>query len=283
MSMHLVTGRAGSAHINSDMVGRFNAGVVGSDSYILDTQDNLACTVVDNNNITIETGDAIVQGRHVTNESPETLTIQSGGQNVSRYDLIVIRYTNSGGIESASLAVITGTPSASPTDPAYNNGSILDGETAVDIPLYRVVIDGLNIDHIDTLAETIGAKISPPVVLFEGEYAETYNAQINISETAANFARLTVQWVSSDGIFGSADIVDPNGKSFMAMAVNTINPGTQAYLKWKAYIINGTTIDTVNPSGTVRQRGQITLRDGGTTNVVVGDYIGITKVLGWRY
>ena len=281
--MHLVTGRAGSAHINSDMVGRFNAGIIGHDAYILDTQNGLTATIESANAVTIATGDAIVQGRHVTNESPETLTIQSGGQGVSRYDLIVIRYTNNGGIESASLAVITGTPSANPADPAYNNGSILDGETTVDIPLYRVVIDGLNIDRVDTLAQNIKPKVSPPVVLFEGGYSDTYNVHINISETAANFARLTVQWVSSDGIYGSADIVDPNGKSFMAMTVNAIGTGNQAYIKWKAYAINGATIDTVNPSGTVRQRGQITLRDSGTTNVVVGDYIGITKVLGWRY
>lgn len=154
MSLHLVTGRAGSAHINSDMVGRFNAGIIGSGSYILDTQNGLTATIESANAVTIATGDAIVQGRHVTNEQPETLTIQSGGQGVSRYDLIVIRYTNSGGIENAALTVITGTPSSSPADPSYNNGSILDGDTTVDIPLYRVVIDGLNIDHIDTLAET---------------------------------------------------------------------------------------------------------------------------------
>ncbi len=160
MSLHLVTGHAGSAHVNSDMVGRFNAGIIGHDAYILDTQNGLTATIDSANAVTIATGDAIVQGRHVTNESPETLTIQSGGQGVSRYDLIVIRYTNSGGIENAALTVITGTPSANPVDPSYNDDSILDGETTVDIPLYRVVIDGLNIDHIDTLANTISDSLA---------------------------------------------------------------------------------------------------------------------------
>lgn len=153
--MHLVTGRAGSAHINSDMVGRFNAGTIGDGAYILNTQNKMICTVADANHVTIATGDAVVQGRHVTNEAAETLTIQSGGQGVSRHDLVCVRYTNSGGIESAELVVITGTASAAPVDPSYNDGSILDGDTPVDIPLYRLVINGINLDSVDALAETI--------------------------------------------------------------------------------------------------------------------------------
>lgn len=162
MSLHLVTGHAGSAHINSNMVGRFNAGTIGDDAYILDTQDKLACTVVDNNNITIETGDAVVQGRHVTNEAPVSLTIQSGAQNVGRHDLVCIEYTNVGGVESATLVLIKGTAAASPVDPSYNSGSILDNDQTVDIPIYRVVLDGLNIDRVDTLAETV-KPISTPL------------------------------------------------------------------------------------------------------------------------
>lgn len=153
--MHLVTGRAGEPHVNSDMVGRFNAGTIGAGSYILPTQNNMACTVVDANNVTIATGDAVVQGRHVTNEAAVTLAIQSGGQEVSRHDLVCVRYTNNGGIESAELAVITGTPSANPVDPQYNDGSILDGDSTVDVPIYRLVINGINLDSVDKLVETI--------------------------------------------------------------------------------------------------------------------------------
>lgn len=172
MSLHLVTGHAGSAHINSNMVGRFNAGTIGDDAYILDTQDKLACTVVDNNNITIETGDAVVQGRHVTNEAPVSLTIQSGAQNVGRHDLVCIEYTNVGGVESATLVLVKGTAAASPVDPSYNSGSILDNDQTVDIPIYRVVLDGLNIDRVDTLAETV-KPISAPVVEYVDVTAPT--------------------------------------------------------------------------------------------------------------
>lgn len=160
--MHLVTGRAGSAHINSDMVGRFNAGTIGDGAYILNTQNKMICTVVDANHVTIATGDAVVQGRHVTNESAVTLTIQSGGQGVSRHDLVCIRYTNNSGIESAELVVVAGTPSAAPVDPSYNDGSILDGDTPVDIPLYRLVIDGINLESVDALAETIEPFTTKP-------------------------------------------------------------------------------------------------------------------------
>lgn len=153
--MHLVTGRAGTPHINSDMVGRFNAGVIGGGSYIFNTQDQLACTIEDANTVSIATGDAVIQGRNVTNEAPVSLSVQSGAQGVSRYDLVCIRYENSGGIETASLVVITGTPSATPTDPSYNDGSILDGALVVDIPVYRLVINGVSLEHAERLVDVI--------------------------------------------------------------------------------------------------------------------------------
>ena len=164
--MHLVTGRAGNAHINSDMVGRFNAGVIGSDSYILKTQNELACTIEDANTVSIATGDAVIQGRNVTNEAPVTLSVQSGAQNVSRYDLVCVRYENNGGIETASLVIITGTPSATPVDPSYNDGSILDGALVVDIPIYRLIIDGVSIADVNKLVPTIGGfqdRLAKPV------------------------------------------------------------------------------------------------------------------------
>ena len=61
-------------------------------------------------------------------------------------NLAVLRYqVGSDSVESVTPVVITGEPSAeAPTDPAYNEGSILDGDSPVDMPLYRVVTDGIN-------------------------------------------------------------------------------------------------------------------------------------------
>ena len=56
-------------------------------------------------------------------------------------------------IESAKLVVVRGTPTTgTPTDPAVNTTSPLDGGTTYDMPLYRIPLDGI----------TIGA----PVALF---------------------------------------------------------------------------------------------------------------------
>ena len=48
-------------------------------------------------------------------------------------------------MESVTPLVLTGEPSTgTPSDPEYNEGSILDGDSPVDFPLYRVVTNGVN-------------------------------------------------------------------------------------------------------------------------------------------
>ena len=52
------------------------------------------------------------------------------------------------------LAVITGTPAASnPALPSYNTGSIVQGDTLVDFPLYTVNLDGISIESVDRMVE----------------------------------------------------------------------------------------------------------------------------------
>ena len=51
---------------------------------------------------------------------------------------------------------VRGTPAASdPQDPEYNDGSILDGSLVVDMPLYRVPLDGISVGDPEPLFETI--------------------------------------------------------------------------------------------------------------------------------
>ena len=89
------------------------------------------------------------------------LTIANGTQGYRRNDLIVARYTKaaSTGIEAVNLVVIKGTPKASnPADPAYNTGDIITNHAAtVDVPLYRVPLNGLNVQELVPLFTAVGA------------------------------------------------------------------------------------------------------------------------------
>ena len=143
----LVTGHAGKAHATAEQAAGLNAGILGLDDYVLNVHDKFKITVVSANKVTIGTGELVMQGRHVSQGTPEDLIVTNGSQGQKRNDLIVCRYAKgSQNIESAKLVVVRGTPTTgTPTDPAVNTTSPLDGGTTYDMPLYRIPLDGITI------------------------------------------------------------------------------------------------------------------------------------------
>ncbi|WP_394876943.1 hypothetical protein [Bifidobacterium longum] len=145
--VELVTGHAGKAHATAEQAAGLNAGILGLDDYVLDVHDKLKITVVSANKVTIGTGELVMQGRHVSQGTPEDLIVTNGSQGQKRNDLIVCRYAKgSQSVESAKLVVVRGTPTTgTPTDPTLNTTSPLDGGTTYDMPLYRIPLDGIAI------------------------------------------------------------------------------------------------------------------------------------------
>lgn len=145
MSIELVTGHAGSAHVTSAQDGRLNAAAWGTGKYVLPLQGRFAITVNSANSVTVSTGDALLEGRHVTSEAPTALTVDSGTQGMHRNDIVALVYAKDGsGVESAALQVVKGTEtSGTPTDPDLPSGSVLAGDTACAMALWRLPIDGI--------------------------------------------------------------------------------------------------------------------------------------------
>lgn len=145
--MEIVVGFQGKEHVTAGQVGRILAGMAGDGAYVLDTQNRLAATMVTANQVRIDTGDLVMHGRVATVETPETLTVESGVTGQKRNDLVVARYQKeaSTSVESCELVVVKGTAVSygDPSDPTINDGSILDGDSPVDVPLWRIPIDGL--------------------------------------------------------------------------------------------------------------------------------------------
>jgi len=164
MALHLVTGYAGSPHITAADAGAFNAGVFGKGDYVLSTGEGLAARVITNNSIRIASGDIVMQGRHISLKAGtyEDITINNGTQGMSRNDIIVARYekNTSTGMESATFAVLRGTNvSGTPSDPEHTIGNILAGDTVHEMPLYRVTLNGLNIESVTQLFTFAGMPV----------------------------------------------------------------------------------------------------------------------------
>lgn len=160
-SLHLVTGYDGGPHITSADQGLFNAGCLGSDEYVLAIGNRFEAQIVTNNSVRIYDGSLSMQGRHVNVPYGATLmaTIENGTSGKKRHDIIAVRYSsnNTTGIESASLVVHKGVETTgTPTDPTMiYQSSILNGADIHDMPLYRVVIEGLTITKVEPLFQVL--------------------------------------------------------------------------------------------------------------------------------
>lgn len=148
MAISLVTGHTGTEHVTAAQAGLANAGVAGTGMYVFDVLDKFKCTAASANSVSIGTGVARMNGRDIVSETATSLSVANGVSGQNRRDLVVARYqkTTSTGVESVSLVVIKGTATTgTPADPAYNTGSVIDGKTTVDMPLWRLPITGVNI------------------------------------------------------------------------------------------------------------------------------------------
>lgn len=165
-NMHLVTGYGGKGHITAEDHGAFNAAIFGTGQYVLPMGSMFAATVITNNQIRVAGGELLIQGRHgrLDESGYVDLTIDNGSQDMKRNDLIVARYTKDSdtGVEECNLVVIKGTAVASdPEDPEYTTGDILyDHVLVADMPLYRVPINGLNMQELVPLFSLASLALS---------------------------------------------------------------------------------------------------------------------------
>lgn len=256
-NMHLITGYAGAEHVTAADAGSLNTAIFGSGQYVLDRGNKFAATIVTNNTIRIADGDIMMQGRHVrlAEGSYVDLTIDNGAQGMMRNDLIVARYTKdaSTGVEAVNLVVIKGTAAASnPADPAYTAGDIINDHVALnDMPLYRVPLNGLNVQTLVPLftmaslmadgsvttsklasgavtTTKIGSKAVTTDKIADGAVTKFFTAQIGTTWTGS--AAPYTQTITVSGILASdRPIVDLVPSSTFATAENEISNFAKIY------------------------------------------------------
>jgi hypothetical protein len=158
MAVELITGHAGTDHVDSADWAGYNRGFLGDASFVMPVGTQAADTVVDANTLRVGSFEAIFDAHHVRETLSTDNTIANVTPGYYRCDLVCLRYTKNEatGVETVSEVVISGAESTSATPPLptsgfYPNGAIVgyttpstlyhiwDGATTVDWPLYVVV------------------------------------------------------------------------------------------------------------------------------------------------
>lgn len=146
MTIELVDGKAGTAHISSEDKAIIHQAKFGAGDMVFEWGDAMSCTMQSANKAVIGTGCASIQGLdwHITNA--ETVTIQSGASGKNRNDIICAHYHReaSTGIEKVELMVFKGTPSGgTAVDPTVPSAKILNGAADAYMPLWRIPLTGI--------------------------------------------------------------------------------------------------------------------------------------------
>lgn len=190
MAAHLITGYKGSEHIQSADARSFNMAMFGGGEFVMEIGEQLDASITNNNTVRILDGDILMQGGHIRIETGtyEDMTIETGTAGKSRIDLIVMTYEKNAldGTEKAYLEVIKGTPTEeTPTDPAYEQGTLAEGDLKNQMPLYRVKVEGVVLTSLEVLFKTI-----PTYKTIAEQYAaqfqkacDTYLGALNVLDT----------------------------------------------------------------------------------------------------
>lgn len=148
MTIELVDGKAGVAHISSEDKAIIHQAKFSKSDVVYDWGDVFKCSMSSSNRATVGTGCASIQGLdwHIT--SAESVTISNGSQGMKRNDIICAHYNRNPktGNELVELVVLKGKPNATAAaDPKVPSGKILSGAVDAYMPLWRVPLDGITV------------------------------------------------------------------------------------------------------------------------------------------
>ena len=148
MTIELVDGKAGVAHISSEDKAIIHQAKFSKSDVVFDWGDAFKCSMSSSNRATVGTGCASIQGLdwHIT--SAESVTISNGSQGMKRNDIICAHYNRNpkNGNELVELVVLKGSPNATAAaDPTIPSGKILSGAVDMYMPLWRIPLDGITV------------------------------------------------------------------------------------------------------------------------------------------
>nr|DAR29097.1 MAG TPA: hypothetical protein [Caudoviricetes sp.] len=144
--MKIITGKTGKPHVTSADDRALHRAEWDGDGFLSVSQPPV---LVNSTTLRVYPCDIMFQGCHArVTGTYEDLTFPSGETGKKRVDILVARYTLSEeGLEDMSLLILTGQPvesSQEPQSPVYETGIIANNVSVADMPLYKIIHDGIN-------------------------------------------------------------------------------------------------------------------------------------------
>lgn len=168
MTLHLIDGRAGRAHITSDDIARLNTALVGERHCVFEYLEDLKCTMQSSGRAMISTGAGMVDGRRFVVSSAETVQLSGGSAGMKRIDIVYVQHSiESGdvytGKEKVEFSVARGTPHASnPLPPSTPSNSFA---------LWRIPVDGINFGTPEAMFDLVPTVASMRVkLLYQNDF-----------------------------------------------------------------------------------------------------------------
>lgn len=188
--MEIVSGRTGKPHVTSQQFRQIIEGIIGDDSCILPSGENLEPELVSNNSLKIRSGMMCHHGNvsSVKIGTYDEVELANGSQGMKRIDLVVNRYTRNeeDNTEKNEWVVIMGTPAESiPVVPEYTQGDLQKGDLLDDCPVFEVHFDGINIVEVTKkleIAKTnkdLSNQLAEISKKMTGKYAHAYSAYLD--------------------------------------------------------------------------------------------------------
>lgn len=154
--MNLITAREGQPHVTVQQAAAVHRATSGIDTCIFQYLTTFEAQIVSANAVTIGAGVGMIQGRFfdIPLNTTDSVAIANGTQGQNRADIIVARIevNESAQTQSASLAVLQGTPSTgAPVAPQPTVGNLDEGDLVAELPLYQVSVEGVAITAVTPL------------------------------------------------------------------------------------------------------------------------------------
>lgn len=160
MSTNIIAGYTGAPHVTAQQARFENQGSYGTGCYVLPVGNQLALTITSATSVTLDTGVFSMQGCTGENSSSLPLAVPQCAAGMKRIDYVLARYhKNNDGTEQIGFLTVSGTAvSSNPTPPSYTTGSIEDGDTTVEYPIWKISVDGLSIDSVERVAPVLNTQ-----------------------------------------------------------------------------------------------------------------------------
>ena len=154
--MKIITGKTGKPHVTSADDRALHRAEWDGNGFLSVSQPPV---LVNSTTLRVYPCDIMFQGCHArVTGTYEDLTFPSGETGKKRVDILVARYTLSEeGLEDMSLLILTGQPvesSQEPQSPVYETGIIANNVSVADMPLYKIIHDGINASGPVAIAST---------------------------------------------------------------------------------------------------------------------------------